>query len=622
MLKRGLHKFFNKQFVQKIQLVIKSLWRRLQIERIFKRIPEKYQCHVVNLFVITIAYSVCSILIYPEFLLLTYLKEIFSIFCIYGAIFCWFMEMISYDNIMRICIALNICIAPIIFFNSSFGVAIVMMLVLLFAEYITLCYIKGSELFSDALPIYIVCETASDLEKIADLFEKYKVLEAIALSELKSEKVHLKLSGISSIEMLQQRLERCNLIPFIPTPRRIIYHSENKNVEHLADIMNIANQYSIPAFKVARDQKSDEYGFAPLVPGTVKSKTISSTDKNALSQLLKGKDVWICFDGREAVKDLIEIVSEISVSNLTVICSAEVLVSEIQNVLAESSRNVHIKIADLTFLLKNEAAPDFLFYNIPVKSAHLTEEHLKESLIKNVFETDSFIKLAQQQNVKNVCALSSTEARDASNWVGATQRLGELLMQHADFFSRKHITKFKVIRLPDNIDDEFSVKREIINSLKSSGCVKLSASENELSKLFDEKEIFPLLIKAIAYAFKTGKHAEVYTIIPNKKADVSLFISEICSEFGLKKDIEVPVIYGHHGETMELDNFPNISEPLNETTVEGVHSTAFVASAIESYETLITEEQISQMSSREIISTVFQSLAEKTNHSKTTFASN
>ena len=131
-----------------------------------------------------------------------------------------------------------------------------------------------------------------------------------------------------------------------------------------------------------------------------------------------------------------------------------------------------------------------------------------------------------------------------------------------------------------------------------------------------------MLIKAIAYAFKTGKHAEVYTIIPNKKADVSLFISEICSEFGLKKDIEVPVIYGHHGETMELDNFPNISEPLIETTVEGVHSTAFVASEIESYETLITEEQISQMSSREIISTVFQSLAEKTNHSKTTFSSN
>ncbi|MBE6446963.1 MAG: hypothetical protein E7015_00520 [Alphaproteobacteria bacterium] len=602
----------NDQVVQKIKAFFKFCQRYDTYNRFFDKIPQNYRCHAINIFIIIISYSVCSLWLYPKFSLILYFKEVFSILCIYGAIFCWFMDKISQNSTMRICVALTACLAPVFFMNNSFGVAITMLLLFLATEYVVFQYVRGVPLFSDSVPVYIVCETFDDLEKVSSLCDRYKVLESIVLSKSKS----IRVSGISSLAMLEQRLNKCNLIPFIPSPRCILYHASVPNVSNMVELIKLSNHYSISLRRIVVDIKSNECRIMPLISRSMRKWTLAPSDKNALVHLFKGKNIWICFDGRVVVKNLIVTLGEISIANLTVICDSESLVSEIRSALSKSTKCIHIKVAELSVLLQNETTPDFLFYNLPIKSLYFNEEHLKESFIKNVLDTNSFIKLVQEYKIPCVYALSSAEATNANNWTGATQRFGELLLQYADFYHRKNISKFKVIRLPGAIEDGFNIKDEIINSLLSDGCIRLSASESELTKLFNEDEIFPLLVKSVVHAFKTGKSAEVITLLPNKKADVDSFISEICSEFGLKKDIEVPVFYGSHGETMELDSFPNISEPLNETSIKGIYTTAFVTSAVGSYTELLTADQISQMSSRDIISTVFQSLSEKTSHRK------
>ena len=93
-------------------------------------------------------------------------------------------------------------------------------------------------------------------------------------------------------------------------------------------------------------------------------------------------------------------------------------------------------------------------------------------------------------------------------------------------------------------------------------------------------------------------------------------IKKICDLFYLEKDRDVPIIYNHKNENMELDNFPNISENLERTSVANVLVTKFVVSSVGSYNKTWTVEEVSKMNPREIIAMVFQSLSEKISKKK------
>lgn len=563
-----------------------------------------YRCHLINVSILIGSYVCGCFLIYPELRFWTFVKEVFSIICIYGALFCWFPEKFSENNMLRICFAATTCLAPVIFMNSSFSVAVVCLLIIVFAEYIIFSYLQGHNLFSKSIPAYIICEEESDLDMAYGLLNKYKVLELVLLSSSKLQS--LKLSKIKTIAGISKHLGKIRRVPFWPQPRKFIYCAEKKNLENLNKLLELANDYSI-SIRTVTSQGLSPLSLRDFAIG------LEITEKNPLTSLFKNKNIWICYDGRRTVLDLICLLSGIASVNLTIICESASLMSEIDRTLSQvnSFKNYRIKTVDLDFLVMSEARPDILFYNIPIKTCFLDEDHLKEALVKNAIDTDKLIKLAQKIKIPLTFVLSSTNSMNANNWTGATQRLGELLCQHADFQCRKNSARFKVIRIPENISDQYGLLGEITESLLYSGNVFINSSESDLADLYSAKDIVSLTMKAIMFAYKSEKTAEVLTIIPKDKANPKDLIDKVCNLFGLKSDCDVSIHYARANETMELDNFPNISEPLEKTSILHVFSTKFVTSSIGNYNDLWTLEQISQMNSREIISAVFQSISDK-----------
>ena len=75
--------------------------------------------HIYNLAALLVPYTVVSLLIYPKFSLYQFLQEIFSLLCIYVAIFFWFMDKISHISRYRIVLGVTACAIPIIFLNNS-----------------------------------------------------------------------------------------------------------------------------------------------------------------------------------------------------------------------------------------------------------------------------------------------------------------------------------------------------------------------------------------------------------------------------------------------------------------------------------------------------------------------
>ena len=114
-------------------------------------------------------------------------------------------------------------------------------------------------------------------------------------------------------------------------------------------------------------------------------------------------------------------------------------------------------------------------------------------------------------------------------------------------------------------------------------------------------------------AYKSEKTAEVLTVLPKDKADPKDLINKICRLHGLNPNSDAKIQYTRENEPMELDNFPNISETPEKTSVSRVFSTKFVTSSVGNYNDLWTVEQICLMNPSEIISAVFQSISEKVN---------
>ncbi len=571
-----------------------------------KKISQNYRCHATNLSILIGSYLLGSLLIYPKMSFSVFFKELFSIVCIYGALLCWFTEKFSGNNVLRICLAVTTCFAPVIFINNSFSVAVVYLLLVVLIEYVIFSYLQGHRLFSKNVPVYVICEDSSDLDVARRLLSKYKVLELILLSKNKSR--DMKISDIHTIELLERQLKKFRYIPFYPQPRKFIYCAQKKNLENLSKLLEVATEYSISImtvkngelFSLSLNDLTDDF---PII------------DRNPLTGLFKNKNIWICYDGRRTVLDLICILSGIASVNLTIICESASLIPEVNHILTQISsfKNYRVKIADLSFLIMNEARPDILFYNMPIKMRFSDEDHLKEALVKNVIDTDRMIKLAQGIKIPLTFVLSSTNSMDANNWTGATQRLGELLCQHADFQCRKTSSRFKVIRIPENVSDQYGFLGEVTESILKSGSVFLNFSESDLMDMYNSKDIIALTLKAIMLSYKTEKTAEVLTVLPQNKADPKDLIAKICNLHGLKLERDIKVHYAKISETMELDNFPNISENLEKTSTLNIFCTKFVTSSVGNYGDLLTVEQISKMNPREIISAVFQSISDKVN---------
>jgi hypothetical protein len=579
-------------------------------------IPEEYMSHIRNVLVLVGSYSLMSFLIYPELKIQNFVKEVFSLLCAYGAIFFWFMDRIDNEIPFRIAIAVTACVSPVLFINNPIGVAIICLLMIVFCEFIIFEYIRGCNLFSNLIPVYIICENEQEAETAQEFSNDYKILELIVLASPKNGKY----SSLKSIDDIKNWLRKINYIPFYPSPKRFMYFSGKINTDNFAQLLELSAECSTPLFRITKNIfhkqniSSSSLSVSPVFLNDLETTAISPSDRTALSAALKGKRIWICYDGRGIILDLIGIISLITSVDLTIFCESERLMLYAKSELANNwpNKNYKIKIVDINLFNLQGTKPDVLFYNMPIKSFHSGEENLKEAVIKNVLDTKRMIDFSQSNKIPFVFILSNSGALNANNWIGATQRLGELFAQFADSQSRKTYTKFKIIRIPEEITDLSNILGDVLSSIFSKGYVNVNFLDSELAALYYKKDILPPLLKTIVSLMKNNDTtSSIYTIAPKNDVIFEDFIKNVCNVCGLRKDKDVQVVYNCPSEEMKLDDFVSISESMEKTAISNVLRTKFTCINSENYEHIWTIEEINGMTTRELIAAVFQSLNEK-----------
>jgi len=570
---------------------------------------EKHLFQLINILIILISYGLSSFFIYPELKFHVFLKESFSLMCIYGAVAFWLIDRIDNEAPFRVASMVTACISPILFFNHSPGVALFCILLLVFFEFIIFEYVRGCNLFSELVPVYVICESERDAEYVEELIDNYRILELILLSGEKTS-----FSALKSLDDLQNWLKKINYIPFFPFPRRLLYFpAQSRNNDNLNKLIEVSSEYSIPLFKVAPSSNPLENAlkFFPISLHDFDPSTIQIPDKSALTSSFKGKRIWICYDGRGCIIDLICALSSVSSANITVLCESEKLMIDADLELSRKcpNKNYRIKIIDLVDI--QGTIPDILFYNMPIKSFNSEEENLKDAVINNILNTKRLISVAKNRKIPLVFVMSSSRALNINNWIGATLRLGELFVQFADF-QGKSSGKFKVIRLPEIALDPSSVLQKIKSSIMINGYANIDLPNSELTPVYFRSDVLLPLLKTIISLMKnTDPTSSVYTIIPSREIDFDTLVKNTCDSLCLRKDKDIQVIHNYKSEAMELDCFLRVAESPEKSAIANVWCTPFPVTNYSSYEFPWTVQEINNMSTRELISTVFQNLNEK-----------
>ncbi|MDR0580691.1 MAG: polysaccharide biosynthesis protein [Holosporaceae bacterium] len=529
-------------------------------------IPENYVSHIKNIAVLILSYGTASFFTYHEFKFRVFLKETFSLLCVYCAIFFWFMDRIDGETPFRIAVGTTACVAPILFLNNPPMVALMSLLLIILLEFVLFEYMRGCNLFSPLIPVYAICERVKDAEKIEKLSDN-KILELIVLSEQRDDRY----SSLRTLDDLRSWLRRISYLPFYPTPRKLLYLGEKANHNNLIKLLALAEDYAIPLF-LAKSTLDDSLAVAPASFNDIENVAVAPEDSAILAAALKNKRVWIGYDGRGCVLDLIREMSLANSINLTIFCETEKLTMEVELELARQcpDKNYKIKIADVNLLPIQGTKPDVFFYCAPVKSFYSGEDNLKEAVVKNVLDTRRLVDFAQSGKIPVVFILSSSRALCTNNSIGATLRLGELNAQFADSQSKKMHTKFKIIRIPEEARDMRG------KTLPPYNGANLDLPEEDVADIYSRKEIITPLIKTISALLKNNDAtSSVYTITPDDPKDAT--------------------------------------EPLEKTAIAHVMRTKFLSAKPALYEQTWTMKELNEMSPRELIAAVFQDLNEKIN---------
>ncbi|MDR2781321.1 MAG: polysaccharide biosynthesis protein [Holosporaceae bacterium] len=581
-------------------------------QRIFNTIrslPDEHFAHIKNFCIIFASYVVASFFIYPTFYFHTFFKEFFSLLCTYCAIFLWFNDRINNEIPFRIAVGVTACISPVLFINNAFGVAFLSLLIIIFCEFLIFEYQRGCKLFSNLIPVYIICEDESVARCALSFFDDYKVLELIVLSNKNS------YSSMRSIEDIEKWLKKISYVPFYPSPKRLLYFSKTLNEDVFIKLLDLSANFSIPLFKATNNVvSSDALSIAPVSVKDFESISTVEFDKAALSAFFKNKRIWICYDGRGSVLDLIYSISDVNSVDITIFCESEKLMFEADQELSTicQNKNYKIKVIDINLLELQPNKPDIFFYNMPIKSVNSGEENLKEAVVKNVLEIGRMISFAQYNKIPQVFVLSSSGSLNAKNWIGATQRLGELFAQFADSQHKRMFTKFRVIRIPSDVSSTYGSFGRVVSSIFANGYIESNYRNYEPNIAYYRKDIFPLLVKAIVSLMKNNDiTSSIYTIAPKNSVTFDDFVKNACRVACLRKHHDVQIVQNTKPEEMELDDFIDISEPLEKTAIAGILRTKFSCNNPASYDKVWTVEEINAMTTRELISAVFQSLNEK-----------
>jgi FlaA1/EpsC-like NDP-sugar epimerase len=226
--------------------------------------------------------------------------------------------------------------------------------------------------------------------------------------------------------------------------------------------------------------------------------------QDLLESSVKGKAVLVTGAGGTIGSELCRQIKSLNPSRLVLFDNSEFALYRIENELRDEAGDVELlvllgSILNEEYLSKvmNNFEIDTVYHAAAFKHVPMVEANVIEGVRNNVVGTWNVVKSAQRNQVAELVLVSSDKAVRPTNVMGATKRLGELIVQA--YASKSEKTRYSMVRFGNVLRSSGSVVPLFERQIKAGGPV--TVTHKDTTRYFmTASEAAELVIQAGALA--------------------------------------------------------------------------------------------------------------------------
>jgi FlaA1/EpsC-like NDP-sugar epimerase len=236
-----------------------------------------------------------------------------------------------------------------------------------------------------------------------------------------------------------------------------------------------------------------------------------SVDLEEMSGYIKDKIVLVTGGGGSIGSELCRQIATFEPQKLLIVDIYENNAYDIQNELNRNYPNLNLSVLigsirdrqRIDEIFKSYM-PDVVFHAAAHKHVPLMEESSKEAIKNNVFGTLNVAELADKYNVKKFVLISTDKAVNPTNVMGATKRIGEMIVQSLDKHSK---TEFAAVRFGNVLGSNGSVVPLFKKQIAKGGPV--TVTHPEVTRYF---MTIPEAVQLVIQAGAIAKGGEIFVL--------------------------------------------------------------------------------------------------------------
>jgi FlaA1/EpsC-like NDP-sugar epimerase len=224
------------------------------------------------------------------------------------------------------------------------------------------------------------------------------------------------------------------------------------------------------------------------------------------------------------------------------------LEQELRSTFAESTIESHvgdIRIRERLLPTLLSFHPEVVFHAAAHKHVPLMEKHPSEAVLNNVFGTQTLLDVCCHAGVECFVFISTDKAVNPSSIMGATKRIGELLVQH--YARSAMLPRFTCVRFGNVIGSRGSIIPLFQKQISNGGPITIT--HPDMVRYFMS---IPEAVQLVLHAGSLGKKGEVFVLemgTPRKILEVACEIARL-SGLEPRKDIEIAITGLRPGEKL------------------------------------------------------------------------
>ncbi len=267
-----------------------------------------------------------------------------------------------------------------------------------------------------------------------------------------------------------------------------------------------------------------------------------SLDKRMIGDFLRGRRVLITGAAGSIGSELFRQVLDFDPSALAALDHSEYGLYQLDEGFSKHPHKnrclftlVDIKCGDLVEDVIARFKPEIIFHAAAYKHVPILEQDVRQAVRNNVEGLKNVVEAAEKHGVSKFVFISTDKAVRPTNVMGATKRIGELIIQAANGRGR---IKCCGVRFGNVLASSGSVVPKFISQIKDGGPV--TVTDPDVTRYF---MLIPEAVELVLQAASIGEGGEIFVLDMGRPVRIAEMAEDLISLMGHVPHSGIPIVY-------------------------------------------------------------------------------